>query len=126
MNDNLKKRVEQFHCLQLPGQPMAMHMGTSYLVNDLVAEIERLEEPLLKARGEIGDQPLTDKWRYDGNDDIWYLQDATAVLRRTDTGWGIWLGDDFSGEYSASLEKAKYIAERMGPPPIAIERNGTG
>ena len=43
MND-LKERVRQFKSLQLPGQPMAMHMGTSYLVNDLWNEIKSLEE----------------------------------------------------------------------------------
>ena len=43
MND-LEERVRQFKSLQLPGQPMAMHMGTSYLVNDLWNEIKSLEE----------------------------------------------------------------------------------
>lgn len=40
--DDLEKRVNQFSLLQLPGQPMAMHMGTSYLVNDLWREVRRL------------------------------------------------------------------------------------
>jgi hypothetical protein len=47
--ESLEDRVTQFRCLELPGQPMSMHMGTSYLVNDLwnkvkeqAAEIERL------------------------------------------------------------------------------------
>lgn len=31
-----------FACLKLPGQPMVMHMGTSYLVNDLAAEVRKL------------------------------------------------------------------------------------
>lgn len=34
--ENLKKRVEQFNALELPGQPMGMHMGTAYLVGDLM------------------------------------------------------------------------------------------
>lgn len=42
MSDDLKSRVDQFHRLQLPGQPLMMHMGTSYLVNDLWKEIEKL------------------------------------------------------------------------------------
>jgi hypothetical protein len=42
MSDNLSERVEQFRCLELPGQPMSMHMGTSYLISDLWKEVERL------------------------------------------------------------------------------------
>ena len=37
--DELNKRIEQFNSLSLPGQPMAMHMGTSYLINDLWKKI---------------------------------------------------------------------------------------
>ena len=40
--DDLEKRVQQFITLSLPGQPMSMHMGTSYLVNDLWREVQRL------------------------------------------------------------------------------------
>lgn len=39
---DLEKRVQQFNSLSLPGQGMAMHMGTSYLVNDLFREVQRL------------------------------------------------------------------------------------
>ena len=39
---DLEERVSQFNSLTLPGQPMAMHMGTSYLVNDLWKEVQRL------------------------------------------------------------------------------------
>lgn len=42
--DDLKTRVDQFNSLSLPGQPMGMHMGTMYLVNDLWREIEKLRE----------------------------------------------------------------------------------
>jgi hypothetical protein len=31
----LRERVMQFMSGRLPGQPIGMHMGTSYLVNDL-------------------------------------------------------------------------------------------
>ena len=44
MSDDLEKRVEQFALLVLPGQPRMMHMGTSYLVNDLWREVQRLRE----------------------------------------------------------------------------------
>uniref|UniRef100_A0A6H1ZAM0 RanBP2-type domain-containing protein n=1 Tax=viral metagenome TaxID=1070528 RepID=A0A6H1ZAM0_9ZZZZ len=40
--DELEKRVRQFNSLSLPGQPMGMHIGTSYLVNDLWREVQRL------------------------------------------------------------------------------------
>jgi len=33
--DDLRKRVEAFQLRELPGQPLMMHMGTLYLVNDL-------------------------------------------------------------------------------------------
>jgi hypothetical protein len=35
-------RAVDFSMLRLPGQPMVMHMGTSYLVNDLAAEVRKL------------------------------------------------------------------------------------
>ena len=51
MSDDLKERVEKFNLLELPGQPMGMHMGTLYLVNDLWSEVERLRDAL-KAKGQ--------------------------------------------------------------------------
>jgi hypothetical protein len=36
------ERAIDFSMLRLPGQPMAMHMGTSYLVHDLAAEVRKL------------------------------------------------------------------------------------
>ena len=39
MNKKLEERVIEFRCFGLPGQPV-MHVGTSYLVNDLVREID--------------------------------------------------------------------------------------
>jgi hypothetical protein len=44
--DDLQERVQQFNKLELPGQPMAMHMGTSYLVSDLWREVQRLRAEL--------------------------------------------------------------------------------
>ena len=40
--DDLQERVNQFKTMSLPGQPMGMHMGTSYLVNDLWREVQHL------------------------------------------------------------------------------------
>jgi len=42
---DLQQRVLQFGMLKLPGQPRIMHMGTSYLVNDLWRELKKLNEP---------------------------------------------------------------------------------
>ena len=42
--DNLKERIMQFRTLSLPGQPMGMHMGTSYLVEDLWRAVKELKE----------------------------------------------------------------------------------
>jgi hypothetical protein len=40
-NHDLDERVFQFRLMELPGQPMMMHMGTNRLVNDLHAELKR-------------------------------------------------------------------------------------
>jgi hypothetical protein len=40
--DDLETRVQQFKTMSLPGQPRGMHMGTSYLVNDLWREVQHL------------------------------------------------------------------------------------
>ena len=39
---SLEERVNLFNQMALPGQPLGMHMGTSYLVNDLARENKRL------------------------------------------------------------------------------------
>lgn len=48
MNDQsvptLEERVRMFNMLSLPGQPMSMHKGTSYLVNDLWDEVRKLRD----------------------------------------------------------------------------------
>lgn len=43
LND-LETRVEQFAMLELPGQPRGMHMGTSYLVEDLWRELKKARQ----------------------------------------------------------------------------------
>jgi len=40
--DDLKERVNAFSTLSLPGQMPMMHMGTSYLVNDLWKAVRTL------------------------------------------------------------------------------------
>lgn len=40
--EDLIERTALFHLMQLPGQPMGMHMGTSRLVSDLLNEVRRL------------------------------------------------------------------------------------
>lgn len=44
--DDLETRYHQFMALELPGQPMMMHMGTSRLVHDLWKEVESLRAQL--------------------------------------------------------------------------------
>ena len=39
---DLKARVLQYDLMKLPGQPMATHMGTSYLVHSLWRMIQEL------------------------------------------------------------------------------------
>jgi len=56
--DELKKRVDQFKSLSLPGQPMAMHMGTSYLVNDLWKEIASLTEKVERLEKALGQDAI--------------------------------------------------------------------
>lgn len=55
--ESLRQRVEQFSLLQLPGQPQAMHAGTSYLVSDLwqaVRSYYEQEHPMI-AEGQEGE-----------------------------------------------------------------------
>jgi hypothetical protein len=40
---DLEERVRQYNTLSLPGQPMSCHMGTSYLIGDLMRKIKELE-----------------------------------------------------------------------------------
>lgn len=49
--EELEERVMQFNTLSLPGQPLMMHMGTSYLVNDLWEKVKRLQSELEKKEG---------------------------------------------------------------------------
>ena len=51
--EDLKKRVDDFNSLRLPGQPFGMHMGTSYLVNDLWKEIQKRDNDLRKLIEEL-------------------------------------------------------------------------
>lgn len=49
--EGLKSRVDKFNALELPGQPMMMHMGTSYLVGDLWNVTRELCAALREADG---------------------------------------------------------------------------
>lgn len=39
---DLQSRVHDFMNMKLPGQPLSMHMGTNYLVQDLIGAVEAL------------------------------------------------------------------------------------
>jgi len=41
---DLQDRVLKFKLMELPGQMRVMHMGTSYLIRDLMEEILRLNK----------------------------------------------------------------------------------
>lgn len=47
---NLENRVHLFNTLNLPSQPLAMHMGTYVLVNDLWREVQRLRGGKLEVK----------------------------------------------------------------------------
>lgn len=49
--DDLQERVEKFQAMELPGQPIGMHMGTMYLVNDLWREVRRLRDAVSSPPG---------------------------------------------------------------------------
>ena len=69
---DLKERVLQFKALRLPGQPISVHMGTSYLVNDLWNEIQRLRKALAdenEACAKIADASA-EVDRYDSRDEM--------------------------------------------------------
>jgi len=51
--DALKDRVTQFRAMKLPGQPMAMHMGTAYLVGDLDEAIRALRARLAEVEAQL-------------------------------------------------------------------------
>jgi len=62
---SLENRVSAFGRMELPGQPLGMHMGTSYLVNDLWLEVRILRSAIYKMQmpGNEGKSPgafLTD------------------------------------------------------------------
>jgi hypothetical protein len=63
---DLATRVQQFVCMELPGQPRGMHMGTSYLVNDLWSEIQRLraiEDTAIDLIENIREHGMHDNWK---------------------------------------------------------------
>lgn len=57
----LEERVNLFNRMALPGQPLGMHMGTSYLVNDLMREVKRLREVLAECEEYFDDRADADQ-----------------------------------------------------------------
>jgi hypothetical protein len=57
-NHDLDERVDQFRLMELPGQPMMMHMGTHRLAQDLHAELKRVRARVaeLKASAVVPDE----------------------------------------------------------------------
>lgn len=50
VKEPLEKRVMDFQLMRLPGQPVGVHLGTSYLVQDLWDRVCMLEALLRKAK----------------------------------------------------------------------------
>lgn len=44
--EELQNRVNAYSLLELPGQPMMVHMGTSHLINDLMSAVKELAEEI--------------------------------------------------------------------------------
>jgi hypothetical protein len=55
---NLKERALQFTLLQLPGQPQGMHMGTSYLVSDLLKFATEAADFIARLTAPVETRPL--------------------------------------------------------------------
>jgi hypothetical protein len=70
----LKKRVDQFNALELPGQSPMMHMGTSYLVNDLWREVKRVAKENKRVVDDCNER-LRKKQKQ-----VIFLQDNTTCL----------------------------------------------
>lgn len=55
--EELEDRVLKFNLLQLPGQPQGMHMGTSYLVQDLISAVRDLRREIATTSGNAETPP---------------------------------------------------------------------
>lgn len=53
----LEERVLAFSQRRMPGQPQFVHLGTSYLVNDLWHEVQKLRLDVIKHRS---DKPIAE------------------------------------------------------------------
>jgi hypothetical protein len=53
MKNDLAERVDRFRTLRLPGQPMASHMGTFNLVNDLWEAVQELQLEVERLKDEL-------------------------------------------------------------------------
>jgi len=88
----LEERVLQYKTLQLPGQPMMTHMGTSYLIDDLLAA---LKDAAALSEGEMGWRPIETA-----------PKDETLIIIGSYNGRSQWCSDIWSGKALAD-EQAK-------------------
>lgn len=49
----LRERVVQFNLMKLPGQPQGMHMGTSYMVSDLIRAVVAIRDERRELRAAV-------------------------------------------------------------------------
>lgn len=75
---DLRGRVLQFNTLQLPGQPMSMHMGTGYLVSDLLRALEYFAARRLPEEGTA----LLSEVLNAGDDDSVWVNNWQDIRRR--------------------------------------------
>jgi hypothetical protein len=79
---DLEERVRQFRTLSLPGQEISMHMGTSYLVNDLMREVTRLQGEIENARC-LAYNSIPDRTSEDAKSDLCeQVNDLALVLKK--------------------------------------------
>ena len=76
--EELKERVLKYRMLQLPGQPMAAHMGTSYLIGDLLAAVEEYATELDKYVDELADVDVRADRLQAENEDLQYEVDKLS------------------------------------------------
>ena len=76
MTYDLKDRVEKFLCLELPGQPMGMHMGTFYLVQDLWKEVKERRADVARLQDIVQGREAIDKLNTD------QMQRDTKLIKR--------------------------------------------
>ncbi|KEZ78361.1 hypothetical protein [Salinisphaera hydrothermalis] len=102
--DEIQERAGKFRCIELPGQPIMMHMGTSYLVGDL-------DKAVSKLRARVADLKAENE-RLECLCDIQYAAGVKA-------GWNYYAADDH-----AAMQKCIEMRQRDALPRLKELRMG--